>query len=208
MRNTTVTCTLHLSDHDNTLLLHVSAASLHGLLHSSLTTWLEVFLTSSLHVCPLSRSYFSFFLFLFKLAWVLVSFQPVSPAYPPKLSMLFPLHRLWSWRPGAKPQPQDGGTSLSFQQKCVLTCFVLWQSSCHCLLSPCSSMPAGPERFREILFLWLSFLVPLEKHGILLSEMSTLFLWWPNIITLRGTWIHECIRNVSPMTKWAESSNS
>lgn len=53
---------------DKTLLLHVSAASLHGLLHSSLTTRQEVLPTSSLHVCPVSRSYFSFFLFLFKLA--------------------------------------------------------------------------------------------------------------------------------------------
>lgn len=68
---------------DKTLLLHVSAASLHGLLHSSLTTRQEVLPTSSLHVCPVSRSYFSFFLFLFKLAWVLVSFLPVSPTPPP-----------------------------------------------------------------------------------------------------------------------------
>lgn len=106
-----------------------------------------------------------FFLLSFSLK-VSMSSSTISarfPNPPPKLSILFPF-RLWSGRPGAKPQPQDGGTSLSFQQRCVLTCCVLWQSSCLCLFSPCSSwswQSQGNSRKTWLTTLWKEYPLPL-----------------------------------------------
>lgn len=59
------------------------------------------------------------------------------------------------------------------------------------LLAPvCQCILKVQENFSS---LWLSFLAPPETQDILVSGRNTLFLWWTNIITLRGAWVSACV---------------
>lgn len=128
-----------------------------------LTTTLEFSLP--LHCVVLSFSINLIFL-SFSLE-VTISSSSISARFPPKPSILFPLWRLWSWRPDVKPQPQDGGTSLPSQQNRALPCAYLLFSLTIFIPLPALFLllyVSASWKFRKISLPCGLVFLPLQKH--------------------------------------------